>query len=71
MISLLEKARTALQNNDIHSALVNLNLAVHTLEGGRGGEQSNMTTTTEAGTIGSGGAGGAGTAGGIITGSGT
>ncbi len=66
--SLLEQARSALQNNDIQSALKKLNLAVHTLERLHDSEQSNMTatTTTEAATIGSGGAGGAGTAGGIV-----
>ena len=77
--TLIEQARMALRNNEIQSALMNLNSALDALEVGGDGEQSNNmatipneitdgTTTTEAGTIGSGGAGGAGTAGGIMTG---
>ena len=75
--SLIEQTHRAVQNNDIRSALMNLNSALDALEDvGDGkhnttiGTPNEMTdsTTTEAGTIGSGGAGGAGTAGGIMTG---
>jgi hypothetical protein len=46
----LEEARTALQNNDTETALMQLNLALNAL-GGTGGVQANTTTgTTIAGT---------------------
>ena len=82
----VEQAHMALQNNDIHGALMNVDSALTALAevGGNGQQNDNMTasspqnevtanqtTATEAGTKGSGGAGGAGTAGGILTGSGT
>jgi hypothetical protein len=45
----LEQARTALQNNDTQSAMMYLDMALNTMDGGDGGIQSNVTSTTAGG----------------------